>query len=467
MKNTIDYKGYDSLIQPTDWRYSAAVVGLVQYLDYFHFDYDLLYNCGGSIENAVPGFDGVIYRQEDVDEEHYLRFAENYFAEDMTHLNILRILESEEFDDDKIKLVNDLVKRKTVLKNLAGKAKFDGTNAEYFKKLILENRSKIIKEIFRNGKNLYADYCNTNLLLTSENPHCRLVGYNVDEGRKTKFLGFCFSKDSFSANDIPEFDFIPFAFSKTYESYFINNNYSVQTLLKTKQKLEEGLEKTDAPNPRSKLFALLKESDEFVNYDVEIITKSRDEELFKTLFVRYEYLKRMKNINSEHISFKYKISDDYWLDLEREVYERCLNGVTLEDLIERMLKIYLDKTVSKITVKNRTELLIKINESWKEVPDMDGIESAKNMGFIVSKKLIEEKKANKINSYKQKLIGAIVAHDYDRVNEIILSLSSYVGMEFKFAYALFENPEENKGLAFSFANALNDYTNTSKPKGEN
>lgn len=48
----------------------------------------------------------------------------------MTHKNILNILESQEFSEEQIKLVNDLVKSKTVLKGLFDKIKFDGTNKD-------------------------------------------------------------------------------------------------------------------------------------------------------------------------------------------------------------------------------------------------------------------------------------------------------------------------------------------------
>lgn len=467
MKTNISDCEYDTLLQPTDWRFSAAATGLALYLDYFGFKHTYLNDSDFVPENAISGFDGIMYNQNDVDEEHYLLFAENHFASDMTHLEILRILEEETIEEDKIKRVNDLVKSKTVLKGLLGSVKFDGSNKAFYLSTISENRLKIIKEIFRYGKNLYADYCNTNLLLTQENPHCRLVGYNVDEGRKTKFLGFNFSKDSFVGNDILEFDFIPFAFCKTYESYFINNNYSIETLVKTKLALDDEINKVEATNPRTKLFAVLKNTNDFVNYDVEIITKSRDEDFYKTLFVRYENLSALKAIKEEHLNFKYKITDDYWMDLEKEVYGRCLNGVLLDDVIELMLKLYFAESINKSTVQFKTKNLIEINEAWKGNLLMREIDSAKKMGYLVSQELIRQKKGNKINSYKQKIIGALVAHDYDRMNEVILSLSAYIGVEFAFAYPLFEAPEENKNIAFAFANALADSTNKFQSTKEN
>lgn len=426
------------------------------YLDKFEFDYELLNNCDQKPGEAINGFDGIMYNQSDITEAHYLEFAEYYFADDMTHLKILNILENDEFSDEQIKLVNDYAKSKTVLNKVFNKTKFDGNNKNFFINAINENKSEIIKSIFRNGKNLYADYCNTNLLLTTDNPHCRLVGYNVDKGRKTKFLGFGFSASSFVGNDILEFDFIPFAFSKTYESYFINNNFDVKSLCATARTLNEELSKLENKNPRSSLLTILKNAKDFIYFDVEIITKSRDEECFKTLFVRYDRLKALQNIPEYALNFKYKLNEKYWLNLEEEVYSDCINGVMLDSLIELMLKIYFDDNVNKFYIKSKTEILININESWEGNRLTKEIESAKKMGYIVSQELIRQKKENKINSYKQKIIGAIVAHDYDRVNEVILSLSAYVGMEFNFAYPLFENPEDNKNIAFTFANALSD-----------
>lgn len=83
----------------------------------------------------------------------------------MTHKNILNILESQEFSEEQIKLVNDLVKSKTVLKGLFDKIKFDGTNKDIFISTIEENRAEIIKNIFKNGNNLYKNYCNERLIL--------------------------------------------------------------------------------------------------------------------------------------------------------------------------------------------------------------------------------------------------------------------------------------------------------------
>ncbi len=456
MKTKIDYFDYDTLLQPTDWRFAAAVVGLCKYFDYFGIDYKVLCDVEEKPDNYIHGFDGIIYKSEDITEEKYLEFAENYFEKYMTHKNILNILESQEFSEEQIKLVNDLVKSKTVLKGLFDKIKFDGTNKDIFISTIEENRAEIIKNIFKNGNNLYKNYCNERLIFTEDNSTCRLRGYNVDKDRKTSNLGFCFSKESFESNDILEFDFIPFAFSNSdmRETYFVNNNFSVKSLTQTNYAFSNQLSSTENKDDKHKLMLVLQNSKDYISYDVEIISKSQDKAYYETFFVRLERLKKLRELSGKSLNFVKKINDDYWFNLEKEVYMRCLNNVLLDDVILMMLKFYFDDNAGKGYIKSRTDMLIDINVSWKGNDIMDEIKSAKSCGFLTSKKLIEMKSSNKINSYKQKIISALCAHDYDRAKEIILSLSAYVGMEFSFFYTFLENAEENKDLAFAFASAL-------------
>lgn len=456
MKTKIDYFDYDTLLQPTDWRFAAAVVGLCKYFDYFGIVYKVLYDVEEKPDNYIYGFDGIIYKSEDITEEKYLEFAENYFEKYMTHINILNILESQEFSEEQIKLVNDLVKSKTVLKGLFDKIKFDGTNKDIFISTIEENRAEIIKNIFKNGNNLYKNYCNERLIFTEDNSTCRLRGYNVDKDRKTSNLGFCFSKESFESNDILEFDFIPFAFSNSdmRETYFVNNNFSVKSLTQTNYAFSNQLSSTENKDDKNKLMLVLQNSKDYISYDVEIISKSQDKAYYETFFVRLERLKKLRELSGKSLNFVKKINDDYWFNLEKEVYMRCLNNVLLDDVILMMLKFYFDDNAVKGYIKSRTDMLIDINVSWKGNEIMDEIKSAKSCGFLTSQKLIEMKSSNKINSYKQKIISALCAHDYDRAKEIILSLSAYVGMEFSFFYTFLENAEENKDLAFAFASAL-------------
>lgn len=460
MKTKIDYFDYDTLLQPTDWRFAAAVVGLSKYFDYFGIDYKVLYDVEEKPDNYIHGFDGIIYKSEDITEEKYLEFAENYFEKYMTHKNILNILESQEFSEEQIKLVNALVKSKTVLKGLFDKIKFDGTNKDIFISTIEENRAEIIKNIFKNGNNLYKNYCNERLIFTEDNSTCRLRGYNVDKDRKTSNLGFCFSKESFESNDILEFDFIPFAFSNSdmRETYFVNNNFSVKSLTQTNYAFSNQLSSTENKDDKNKLMLVLQNSKDYISYDVEIISKSQDKAYYETFFVRLERLKKLRELSGKSLNFVKKINDDYWFNLEKEVYMRCLNNVLLDDVILMMLKFYFDDNAGKGYIKSRTDMLIDINVSWKGNEIMDEIknqiDSAKKCGHLVSKRLIEMKSSNKIISYKYKLSSALNTHDYDRVKEILLRLSAEVNIEFSFFYAFLENAEKYKDIVFSFATAL-------------
>lgn len=460
MKTKIDYFDYDTLLQPIDWRFAAAVVGLCKYFDYFGIDYKVLYDVEEKPDNYIHGFDGIIYKSEDITEEKYLEFAENYFEKYMTHKNILNILKSQEFSEEQIKLVNDLVKSKTVLKGLLGKTKFDGTNKDIFISTIEENRAEIIKNIFKNGNNLYKNYCNERLIFTEDNSTCRLRGYNVDKDRKTSNLGFCFSKESFESNDILEFDFIPFAFSNSdmRETYFVNNNFSVKSLTQTNYAFSNQLSNTENKDDKNKLMLVLQNSKDYISYDVEIISKSQDKAYYETFFVRLERLKKLRELSVKSLNFVKKINDDYWFNLEKEVYMRCLNNVLLDDVILMMLKFYFDDNAGKGYIKSRTDMLIDINVSWKGNEIMDEIKNqidlAKKCGHLVSKRLIEMKSSNKIISYKYKLSSALNTHDYDRVKEILLRLSAEVNIEFSFFYAFLENAEKYKDIVFSFATAL-------------
>lgn len=460
MKTKIDYFDYDTLLQPTDWRFAAAVVGLCKYFDYFGIDYKVLYDVEEKPDNYIHGFDGIIYKSEDITEEKYLEFAESYFEKYMTHKNILNILESQEFSEEQIKLVNALVKSKTVLKGLFDKIKFDGTNKDIFISTIEENRAEIIKNIFKNGNNLYKNYCNERLIFTEDNSTCRLRGYNVDKDRKTNNLGFCFSKESFESNDILEFDFIPFAFSNSdmRETYFVNNNFSVKSLTQTNYAFSNQLSNTENKDDKNKLMLVLQNSKDYISYDVEIISKSQDKAYYETFFVRLERLKKLRELSGKSLNFVKKINDDYWFNLEKEVYMRCLNNVFLDDVILMMLKFYFDDNAVKGYIKSRTDMLIDINVSWKGNEIMDEIknqiDSAKKCGHLVSKRLIEMKSSNKIISYKYKLSSALNTHDYDRVKEILLRLSAEVNIEFSFFYAFLENAEKYKDIVFSFATAL-------------
>lgn len=463
MKKNVDYKGYDTLIQPTDWRYSAACLGLHRFLTYSGFDFMLLNDCEDTFNEAIHGFDGILYHSSDLTEENYLLFAETFLSKfkGMPHIEVLKRFNGKEhltdYEEKDIKTLNKMIKE---LKLTDNELKFDGENKDVFIKQINDNRLDIIRKCLYTFYQKYCRDIRNKSIFYNGYKTCRINGYWIDEPKKSNSLGFCFDKNSFTFEDVIEFDFIPFAFSNSemYETYFVNNNYSIKDLVNTNRIMSKRLRDNEKKNPKTRLLSVLQQADDFINYDVEIIVKNRDNDFYNTMFIRAERLRALKQLKDKSLSFTYKIAEDYWLNLEREVYERCLNNVLLDDLIERMLKIILDSEVNKTTVRFRINTLVDINVSWKGSMIMSELENAKKLGYVVSQRLIEKRGKNKISSYQQRIISALVAHDYDRVKEVLLSLSAYSGVEFAFFYKFLEDAEKYKDLAFAFASSLKDPT---------
>ena len=79
---------------------------------------------------------------------------------------------------------------------------------------------------------------------------------------------------------------------------------------------------------------------------------------------------------------------------------------------------------------------------------------AKKAGYHVGQHIIAKSGKNKAKSYKNKLINAIVAHDYDRILEIMLQMSGYIDDEIGAIYDMLEHKDDCSDIAISFTNAL-------------
>lgn len=454
MKTTIKYYGYDTLLQPTDWRAAAAVVGLCKYFDHFRIDYKILYNVDEKPENYIHGFDGIIYKSDSITEEKYLDFVESYFEKYMTHIKLQNILNKDKLIDEDIVNFKRICPDSFYEKFFENK-RFDGSNKDYFISAIYEKRYEMITHLYKYKLNLYGNYCNKNRLYTDKNKVCRIKGYDVDNSKKTNILGFCFSKESFDANDILEFDFIPFAFSNPdmRETYFVNNNFSIETLVNTNRAFSEQLSNTESKGDKNKLLLVLQNSKDYISYDVEIISKSQSKDYYETFFVRLDRLKLLRNLSEKMLNYYYS-TNNYTLTLQSEVYYRCLNNVLLDDVILRMLKLYFIDTNNRRKIRANTDVLIQINVSWKGIVNMDKLYSAKKCGNKVSQKLISLNSENTIISYRHKLTSSLCVHDYDRVKDILLKLYDCVGIDFPFMYDFFENAEGNKDVVYMFVSGL-------------
>lgn len=480
MKEKISDKRYDTRMWPSDWRYSAAIVGLIRFFEFCNIDY----RCGNTEEQDKEDY--IEYCSTDIQGENfkkqYLKFAESYFEEYMIHRKIEKILEKEELSEKEIEEVNKNMVAKSVCKSVFGKLKYSPESKELILKLIEENRDKLIQEIYQNPKekDTYGKFANTEKLFHGEEKVSRLIGYYVDLPKKGKSMSYNWNYDTYMANDIQEFDFIPFAFTKTRDSYFINNNSSIANLCKTNDKLQELLdEKNDNGldrKPESIMFIAMQNSAPLLDYDVEIICKSKDNKskdnkskdnnkYYNTLYLRkgaVEIFRRLestfkgKNI-ADIIEKPCKLEKEY-LPIQKLVIDSIINNIYLDSVIERILK---DK--EGINKSFLVSTLIKINQLIYGGENMD-IKSykARKTAEEVSKRL----ESNKIKSYKQKLISAISFRDYDRFSEILLQFAAYAEVPFDFAYDLFDDFEANKNVAYAFVNGLNDNNYSSNNNNE-
>ena len=454
-------------LEPFDWRYSAAIVGLQKYLEWL----------GTEEPELIITEDTLEYNKKYLDKEDFLKFAEYYFKDDMHHIEIENKLKEKNPTEDQINIVNEKMKANTILKNKFKKIKFDGHNQDEIQNIIDQNREEIICETFRNKNNLYKNYCNPNQLFKDKQECCRLNGYYIDMPKKGKSISYAFDKSNYVGNDIPEFDFIPFAFSGCREKFFINDNVDLNRLQKTnnqwtrtvKSQMEEAKQRNERVNTKRIFIDCLIEAKDFLQSDIEIIVKKPERAYFETLYLRKESLEILKNMKSYYKAFCFsiKISDDYWINILNEVFDAVVNFTLLDNLINKLLKDSREGGNSYVISK-----LLKVNVEIKK-----GDEKMKNTmkaAFACAKQIVDKKDGNKprvsdtkLKSYCTKLINAIILDDYDQFQKILINLSNYAEVPCGFAYDLFEDFEGNKEIAYTFVNSLNRYKNNNQEGKDN
>lgn len=493
MRYDIDKKeyGFDTAISASDWKYSAAITGLIYYFREMKKKYEIKKITINEITDSY-----LLYDKEDITEENYLNFIEKFYSEDvLVHKKLENQLNIKtEFTSELIKSIKENMSANTVLKKVFSKVKFDGTNKGEVLKLLDENRYLIIKETFRNKKDLYDNYCQTSRLLENgDNSPCRLKGYYFDPNRKSKATGYNFASSSVDYFDDEVFDFIPFAFTGTqFETIFLNDNLDLETLENMNYKLreyfsEEKEEETEkvksfkqekaikekkseevegSSNSISlkKIFLnILQKKVDYIKYGMEIIYKNRDKEYFETWYLRNDSIKVLKGIkNFSKLDIRIKIKDNYYFNVLDEVFLSILNLSSLTNSILYLLKdresfIKIDifkENLAKIFKYNYAiNELIKVNQiirnGGKEM-DENLKKSIKACSIAVVKKFIKENSLNKLASYRQKLLSSVVAKNHKRILDVLTQLSVYSGVYFSFAFDYIENQTENEDIIHYF-----------------
>lgn len=429
---------FDTRVYPSDWRWSAAIVGVSKYLR----NYDIDYNQTG---------DYLEFNIKEITGEKYLLFAEKYFRESMHHKKVEDLLDTpwnDKREDERVKAVNEKLSKNissnTIMLKTFKEIKYNGKNSLEIVKIIDRNRLQLITETFRGGRSLYYNFCNENNLLKEDLNSCRIRGYSIDMPKKGRSIAYMRDTSTFLYSDDKIFDFIPFAFSKTREAFFINNNFNLDQLIKTNSwECHDRSQKSI----RNNLFN--RDSFNFIDYDVEIIYKEREKDYFETIYVREKARKIFNQIDKKQLDVlrkPCKVKNEF-IKLEKIVTDSILNEVKLDDLLDILLK-----------ERNKGYFishLVKINELIYRGGNMTDKQKIAYGSAMQIRKVLRNN-PSKIRAYEQRLISAITLKDYNRVCEILLHLSAYTQVSIGVAVDLFENFEDNKNLAYTFINTLGE-----------
>ncbi len=531
MIQTIEGERFNQAVFTSDWRYSAAVVGLIRYFDFCKENEqlpDALYEIKSVFNEAIQGDDeALVFDSNDIREDRYIDFVESRFAKDLQPCQIQDILKEgtvsltaqdkdqaireyknkhnqNEPDEEttkllldealvaKKKLLNELLVGNTILKKTFGKTKYDDTNGRDILETVKANRQELIRETYRYKKNLYANFANTNALLQDAGEACRLNGYYVDMAKKGKSQGYGFDKNRVDSVDSIVFDFIIFAFHGGRELFFLNNNFSIETLLETDSLLlnlekviaEKELASGRAMTPAKILWEYLMKVSENKRGDLEVISKNQDAGYFKTMYIQEPSLEILRSLGEyKEITSgmrrgeKVRVIDTIpaalkevkgtgYINLQNIMIKQIIDLVVLDATIEKFLNYFFNNEDQRglgrlINILTDVDVQIMLNRNVDkkeyEVRTMEKtiqqyMKMARASALEIKKKL--NGRENKLSAYRARLMSAVMSHDYERVCEVLLHLSQYADVNLTFADALFEDFEGNKPVLYTFLRAL-------------
>ena len=461
MKHNLDagVYGFDTAISASDWRYSAAIVGLRYYLQEFQKKYEIKKNI--EIDGIFDDF--FLYSSQDIQENTYLSFVEKFYGEDLPHKALENKLKSSSvFSPEEEKWIKEKMGANTTLKKVFSKIKFTGENKQEVLNLIEENRYTIIKETLRNKKNLYDNYCQSGVLFTeaAKDSVCRVKGYYIDAGKKGKSTAYRFRTDSIIYEDDIIFDFIPFAFTgSTFETVFLNDNADLDILYKVNFNVKTFFEKKEQEKVsiQQNLMELLQNQTHPMKYGMEIIYKDREKTHFNTWYLRNESIRIFQKVDIPKINLNMKVGENY-RNILKETFQNILNLVRLDLIIDFLLK---EREKSNLpSIYFAIKELLKINIEIKNIGG-ENMEFNKNQKFAYAcaKEIVKIFKKNniekKLDSYRQKLTSSLIFKDYKRTLDILMQLSNYSGVYFGFLYDFMENPSKNDDIIRMFILELN------------
>lgn len=420
-------------LTPSDWRYAAAILGTKRILDALN-----------KTDKYEINGDEFIYNPDVISEDEFVRFLHIFYGDEFHHLRMKKLLLSPDAEKN-ITEIKQLKNVNSVCRDVFKGLNFDGTNAKEFIDIIDKNDSKLTKETFKFGKSMYDKYCNKSSLGKEDNQNevCRIKGYYIDYGPKGRSLGYNYQ--IYKYDDIKEFDYICFGFSKSRKqdiSIFINSNFSITSLSNINEKI------LDADDVNYSLVKNLITTSGFIDNNVEIIIKRKGTDYFETLILNKQAINIFKSIEPYYSfsTFYMKIGNDS-VNIQEKIIDAIVNNQYIDHLINIALK---NKSTNK--EYNKIYNLIKINQIlYKEDED---VQDKLKPAFAAAKQVNAIMGDNKVRTFKEKLISAITIDDKDTVSKTLLKLSQFSGVYFGFANDIFDDYDSNKNVLYTFINTL-------------
>lgn len=459
MIEILENNKYNRRITPSDWRYSAAIVGMNAFFTFCYIKTGERINYHLTEDYMEYNFEDVDLNNPDQNVYHmFLDFVQERYSKYLSHCILESIVTryvnpDKDMPEDTLKVVKERLKNPTICKKVFKDIKDPKSQKEEILDLIEKNRYELIAETYNKAKSMYIQFIHDGSFRKSKKDMkgiSRLDGYYVDLGKKKKSLGYNFEFNNSIFNDEFEFEYIPFAFTNTRKAYFINCSVDCRLLCKTYDTIQKKVEE-EAQNRNIPEASVLKHISDYLKYDVEIITKEIDK-TYESLILRKQAIDIFQSIPSNIVASlkrKMKCGDDY-IDVSGKVAEAIVEKIRLDDFILQAMK----ETLSKEVILNIIDINIKIYGGDEKMEKNTYI--AKCKAEEVVQVFIKRNTKNKITSYRQKLIAALNFKDYEKFNTILLQLSSYSGVSFDFAYELFDDFSGNKNTAFAFVNALSE-----------
>ncbi|MEA1973456.1 MAG: hypothetical protein U9N34_09225, partial [Candidatus Cloacimonadota bacterium] len=149
--------------------------------------------------------------------------------------------------------------------------------------------------------------------------------------------------------------------------------------------------------------------------------------------------------------------DKDWVNIEKKVIDSILGNLKLDNLINSIIS---SKNYNRYVVGHiiKTNQLIYNNLYFSKEDIMTSKQKgAYSAAMDVRKALVGKK--NKLRAYEKRLISAITLKDNDRIQELLLHLSSFTQVKMNFLVDIFEDFDENKNLVYTFVNTLGDKKN--------